>query len=198
MGHGFMGLYHNEVFDSLKACDALSDEFEREQCSGGVFMENVMDEDNPSTPSKYLKADQPFYPCAEVKAEYKHQCYARNAVYALKKQGDDFAKAFELCGKEVEDGFRPSCYVGLGNQVAAQSTSNDATEGAQPEYIRELCMQGQDAEAQSTCLVAAVRQLIFFYDSDERAKALCESLESADWRAACRQASDEYMAERQQ
>jgi hypothetical protein len=157
----------------------------------------VMDEDNPSTPSKYLKADQPFYPCTEVKTEYKHQCYARNAVYALKTQDDNFAKTFELCGK-VETDFRPSCYVGLGNQVTAQSTSNDDTEGAQTDYIRELCMQGQDAEAQSTCLAAAVRQLIFFYDSDERAKALCKSLESADWRAACRQVSDNYMAERGQ
>jgi hypothetical protein len=30
MGHGFMGLYQNEVFKSLQACDALSDGFERE------------------------------------------------------------------------------------------------------------------------------------------------------------------------
>ena len=35
MGHGFMGLYGNEVFESLEGCDALSEEWEREQCSGG-------------------------------------------------------------------------------------------------------------------------------------------------------------------
>jgi hypothetical protein len=157
-------------------------------------MENIIDEDNPSNPSKYLKADQPFYPCAEVKTEYKNQCYARHAEHALKTQGDDFAKVFDLCGKEVEDDFRPRCYIGLGNQAATQSISKDITDGSQAEYIRERCMQGPDAEAQSKCLGAAVRQLIFSYDSDVQAKALCESL--IDWRVACLKVSEEYMAER--
>ena len=35
MGHGFMGIYQNEVFESLEGCGALSDEWERDQCSGG-------------------------------------------------------------------------------------------------------------------------------------------------------------------
>jgi hypothetical protein len=196
MGHGFMGIYQNELFESLEGCGALSDKWERDQCSGGVFMENIMDEDNPSNPSKYLKADQPFYPCAEVKTEYKHQCYARHAVYALKTQGDDFAKAFDLCEK-VEDGFRSSCYIGLGNQATSLSTSNAGTDEAQTEYISERCMQGPDTDAQVICFNAAVRNLIFFYDSDVQAKALCKSLMRADWRPGCLQISEEHMAERQ-
>src|SRR5919206_2115919 len=145
MGHGFMGLYGNEVFESLEACDALSEGWEREKCSGGVFMENVIDEDNPSNPSKYLKADEPFYPCTEVKTEYKSPCYVRQTNYMLKKQGDDFAKVFELCGK-VEDGFRPICYVGLGNNAVIRSTrdgtteGNQADEGDQAKFIRGVCM----------------------------------------------------------
>jgi hypothetical protein len=197
LGHGFMGLYQNEVFKSLDACDALSDEFGRNYCAGGVFMENVLDENNPSTPSKYLKADEPLYPCDEVKTEYKHMCYVKQAGYALEKNNDNFAKVFELCGK-VEEDFRSSCYVGLGDQVGSQSTNNDPTEEAQTEYIRELCGQGQDAEAQFTCLGEAASQLIFFYDSDKRAKALCSSLTNPQWRAACRQISKEGMANRQE
>ena len=196
MGHGFMGLYGNEVFESLEACDALSEGWEREKCSGGVFIENVIDEDNPSNPSKYLKADKPFYPCTEVKTEYKSPCYVRQTNYVLKKQGDDFAKVFELCGK-VEDGFRPICYVGLGNNVATQSTKNGTADGAQADFIRGVCMLGQETEARSKCFVGAVRQLIFNYDNDVQAKALCESLTRADWRAACLQISEEYMAKRQ-
>jgi hypothetical protein len=197
MGHGFMGLYENEVFESLEGCDALTEEFERDQCSGGVFMENIMDEDDPGNPSKYLRADQPFYPCTEVKTEYKYQCYGRHPVYALKKQGNDFAKVFELCGK-VEDGFRASCYDGLGNNAAVQSTYSDTADGAQAEFIRGLCMLGQDIEALSKCFTGAVRELIFFYDSDVQAKALCESLKRADWRAVCLRVSEKYMAQRQQ
>jgi hypothetical protein len=197
MGHGFMGLYVNEVFESLEGCDALSEEWEREQCSGGVFMENVIDEDDPSNPSKYLKADQPFYPCTEVKTEYKSPCYSRQTNYVLKKQGEDFAKVFELCGK-VENDFRPSCYVGLGNNAVIRSTKDGTIEGDQAEFIRGVCMLGQDQEALSKCLIGAIRQLIFSYDSDVQAKALCESFMRTDWRATCLQVSEEYMAERRQ
>jgi hypothetical protein len=196
LGHGFMGLYQNEVFESLDACDALADEFGRVFCSGGVFMQNIINEDNTESPSKYLDADQPFYPCPEVKTEYKHQCYSKHAGYALEKQNSDFAKVFDLCGK-VEEGFPPSCYIGLGDQAASMSTVNPDTEEAQTEYIREQCMQGQDAVAQLTCLAAAARQLIFFYGSDAQAKALCKSLTNADWRATCRQVRKGYMVERQ-
>jgi hypothetical protein len=196
----------------------LSDEWEREQCSGGVFMENVIDEDNPSNPSKYLKADQPFYPCTEVKTEYKSPCYARQTNYVLKKQGEDFAKVFDLCDK-VEEDFREICYVGLGNNAVIRSTRDGATDGAQAdeaqadegsranegaqaddgaqtEFIHGVCMLGQNTEAQSKCLVGAVRQLIFFYDSDVQAKALCESIMRSDWRAGCLQLSEEAMAQR--
>ena len=196
IGHGFMGLYGNELFESLEACGALSKEFEKEQCSGGVFMENIIDEDKPNKPSKYLKADQPFYPCTEVKTEYKTQCYQRHADYALKKQGNDFVKVFDLCGK-VEDGFPPHCYYGLGLNAGSQSTQNGTTDGAQTEFTRELCMLGQDDAARAYCLTGAVRQLNFFYDNDVQAKALCESLKGADWRVACLQESAKYMAKRE-
>jgi hypothetical protein len=213
MGHGFMGLYQNEVFESLEACDALSEEWEREQCSGGVFMENVIDEDDPSNPSKYLKADEPFYPCTEVKTEYKKPCYARQTNYALKKQGEDFAKVFDLCGK-VEEDFREICYVGLGNNAVIRSTRDDTAEGDQADdgaraddraqaydadqtdFILGVCKLGSNTEAVEKCLVGAVRQLIFFYDSDVQAKALCESIKRADWRAGCLKLSEEYMAKR--
>ena len=213
MGHGFMGLYQNELFESLEACDALSEEWEREQCSGGVFMENVIDEDNPSNPSKYLKADRPFYPCTEVKTEYKSPCYVRQTNYVLKKQGEDFAEVFDLCGK-VEEDFREICYVGLGNNAVIRSTGDDTAEGdqaddgaraddrdqaddgAHTDFIRGVCKLGQNTEAVEKCLVGAVRQLIFFYDSDVQAKALCESLKRADRRAGCLQLSEEYMAQR--
>src|SRR5215208_4991756 len=148
IGHAFMGLYQNELFESLVACGALSKEFEKEQCSGGVFMENIIDEDKPNTPSKYLKVDQPFYPCTEVKTEYKTQCYERHTDYALKKQDNDFAKVFDLCGK-VEDGFRLPCYYGLGSNAVNQSIQNGTTEGAQDEFIRGLCMLGPEEAARA-------------------------------------------------
>jgi hypothetical protein len=203
LGHGSMYVLKNELFEALRTCDALTEEWERDQCSGGVFMENVMAHDNPGHPSKYLKADEPFYPCTEVKTEYKTQCYARHTEYALKVTSrhdttvqDNFAKVFDLCAA-VEDSFRVACYSGLGHQAAVEASFANMTDGAQAAFIRELCTLGQDYEALSYCLIAAARQLVFYYDSDAQANALCESLTSADLGAVCLQRSEEQMAKQQ-
>jgi hypothetical protein len=201
LGHGSMYVLGNELFEALRTCDALADEWERDQCSGGVFMENVNAHDNPGHPSNYLKADHPFYPCAEVKTEYKTQCYARHTEYALEVVSqhdttvqDDFAKVFDLCTKEVEDGMRPACYSGLGHQAAMEASLADTSDEARAALSLELCMLGQHNEALYYCVVAAARQLVFYYDSDAQAKELCQSLMSADLRAVCLQRTEEQTA----
>ncbi len=70
LGHGFMVIRDNEVFESLRTCDAFMYTRERESCYGGVFMENLMAQNNPNHPSKYLKADRPLYPCTDVESRY--------------------------------------------------------------------------------------------------------------------------------
>jgi hypothetical protein len=50
-----MGDLESELFESLKACRALKDGWEREACYGAVLMENVKAMDNPSHLSKYLQ-----------------------------------------------------------------------------------------------------------------------------------------------
>ncbi len=106
LGHSFMNMKDNELFDSLETCDALADRWERNRCYGGVFMENVVAKDNPGHPSKYLKDHQPLYPCDVVGDRYKDECYQRQTTYALETQGNDFAKVFDLCAR-VETEFRP-------------------------------------------------------------------------------------------
>ncbi len=54
LGHGFMVVLENELFEALEACDTLTYERERENCYAGAFMENVMAEDHSGHPSKYL------------------------------------------------------------------------------------------------------------------------------------------------
>jgi hypothetical protein len=194
----------NELFDALRMCDLLADEWEKDQCSGGVFMENLNIDDNPSHLSKYLKVDQPFYPCDEVKTEYKTQCYVRHTEYALKVVSqhdatlqDNFAKVFALCAKEVEDGFEPACYSGLGHLATTEASLPDSTDEAQAAFARELCMLGQDYEALHYCVVAAARQFVYYYNSEAQAKELCEPLTSADLRAVCLQRTEEQTEKQQ-
>jgi hypothetical protein len=190
LGHGFMGVLENELFESLYACDALTDGWEREHCYNGVFMENLPDADNQSHPSKYLKEDQPLYPCTVVEDRYKTQCYQKQTSYALRTQGYDFSKVFELCAA-VEDGFRPACYRGLGRNAFEQATRENITEVAQTEMANMLCMLGKDHEASSNCIVGAVRYFILYYGNDTRAKEFCGSLD-VELRDACLWLGEEF------
>ncbi len=114
LGHGFMSILENELFESLEACDKLASGWERDNCYAGVFMENVMTEDDPNHHPKYLKVDQPFYPCTDVEARYQNPCYLMQPSYVLRTKGNDFAKVFDLCATVAEEDSRPTCYEGLG------------------------------------------------------------------------------------
>jgi hypothetical protein len=189
LGHGFMGVYENEVFESLHACDALTEGWEREHCYGGVFMENIMAEDDPSRPSRYLNADRPLYPCTDVEDKYKRRCYRVQASYALRTQDGDFAKGFGLC-REIEDDFRALCYRGLGREADGQNIKRGVADAAKPEFTGERCMLSEEHEARSNCVFGAVEHSISYYQSDAQAKALCESL-SEDLRTACLETAEE-------
>jgi hypothetical protein len=194
LGHAFMAMLGYELFEALEACDvALTDARKKEFCYSGVFMQNIMDEDNSSEYSKHLKADQPFYPCTDVEARYKKMCYPYHVVYALETQGNDYSRVFDLCATAVEIDFRTVCYQALGKQATMYSIEEYATVVGQTTRTGTLCSLGEHLEARSDCAVGAVRQFIFHYHSDEQARAFCESI-NADSRAVCLRVADEYHA----
>ena len=190
LGHGFMRVQENELFGSLEMCDLLTDGWEEKRCYGGVFMENVVDKDNPVHPSKYLKADRPLYPCDVVGDRYKDECYQRQSSYALETRGNDFAKVFSLCAK-VEDEFRPACYQGLGWDASVQSLKQGTSDMDINEATRTLCALGEDQEAQFNCVVGAVDYFIRDSYNDTRAKAFCEHL-GPNLRTVCLREAEEY------
>jgi hypothetical protein len=146
-------------------------------------MENIMADINPGTKTKYLKAEEPLYPCTEVDSEYKEQCYMMQTSYALKTQDDDFGKVFELCGT-VEEDYRSTCYQSLGRDASGNSSSD-------PVETKESCMQGRDDEGRSNCVIGAVKDFISYHNSDTQAKEFCESLDR-DLRKTCLETGEEY------
>lgn len=187
LGHGFMRIHENEMPESLDSCDSLSDDWERERCYGGVFMENVVDSDNPEHPSKYLEAGQPLYPCDALESKYRNECYQRQTAYALKIRSNDFAEVFNLCA-EIEDEDRPACYQGLGWDASVQSLKQG---GDVNQSTRALCMLGAGYEAQSNCVIGAVEYFVRHYYSDTQARSFCESF-GTDLRALCLREAEEY------
>ncbi len=172
MGHGFMFMKDGDLFASLTACDSLTDSWERTSCYGGVFMQNIMNEQTPdkdlNTGSKYLKADQPMYPCTAVDTKYKDQCYLMQTSYALQTVNYDFAKVFTLCGG-IDQQFQDTCYTSLGRDASGNSIS-DVTQ------TKEHCLLGPTAEAQKYCVKGAAMDFVSYFHSDQQAKQLCQAL----------------------
>ena len=187
MGHGFMEVSSNSVFASLDGCRALDDRREQDECSGGVFMENVTAIDNRRRPARSLRPREPLYPCTAVASRFWEQCYDWQVTYALFVHDSDFRAVFGLCAEQPA-GARGSCWRGLGGDALQQSkflTSSSARRAT----LERLCALGPDRPARHACIEGAVHNMYRDYvDGDAQARALCRGLRRADGRAACRRA----------
>lgn len=183
LGHGVMLVSGHELFDSLKSCDVLSDEWEKQSCYSGVFMENVMANINPSHTTKYIKADQPLYPCTAVDDTYKNQCYLMQTSQALTSLGGDFQKVFALCGG-IEEQYRETCYQSLGRDASGRSISNVP-------QTRQTCLLGRNDVAVSNCIIGAAKDFVSYYHSDVQATELCNSMD-LNYQSVCLSTTKDY------
>lgn len=175
LGHGIMAVNENKLFDSLKICDNLMGVWEQSSCYGGVYMENVMI-DNNGEPTDYLKRDDPLYPCNAVETKYKTSCYLMQTSYALKVLNQDYSKVFALCRK-ADEGFQDICWQSLGRD-ASGGTSSNAVE------TKAKCDLGLDYREKSNCVIGAVKDFISYFHSDVEAKNFCNIL-SPDLTQVC-------------
>lgn len=171
LGHGIMDVKDSELFDSLKSCELLTDEWERQSCYGGVFMENEMEEVNHNHKTAYLKTDQPMYPCTAVAETYKYQCYLMQTSHALRLANNNFDQVFSECAA-VESNYVDVCYQSLGRDASGNSTSN-------VEQTKVTCLLGQNQDARTNCIIGAVKDFISYYHSDQQANSLCNALDNS-------------------
>jgi hypothetical protein len=175
LGHGFMFVKDGDLFASLTSCDSLTNDWERTSCYGGVFMQNIMNEQTPDNTAKigsqYLKADQPMYPCTAVAHKYKDQCYLMQTSYALQTVDYDFSKVFTLCG-EVDTDFKDTCYTSLGRDASGNSVSD-------VDKTRSTCLLGPNEESQRFCVHGAAMDFVSYFHSDKQANSFCNSLPSS-------------------
>ncbi len=181
LGHGVMAISQNELFDSLELCDNLVGNWEQSSCHGGAFMENVII-DNKNHFTKYLKPEEPLYPCTAVGDKYKTTCYLMQTSYMLKVTNGDFKKVFELC--RTVGNYSAICYQSLGRDASGRSISN-------VEITKATCNLGTDFDQKSNCIIGAVKDFISYHHSDVQAQELCNSLEP-DLQATCKSTAESY------
>lgn len=183
LGHGILDVYRGDLFTALKLCDRLTDSWEQESCYGGVFMENEMDEISHDRPTVYLKSDQPMYPCTTVADRYKQQCYLMQTSHALRLANEDFSVVFAECS-EVDAAYVDTCYQSLGRDASGNTSSTLAP-------TKASCLLGPTEDAQTNCIIGAVKDFISYYHSDKQANELCNAL-SSSLQSTCQTTKTEY------
>jgi hypothetical protein len=168
LGHGFMAIQNDELFESLKTCDTLTDSWNAQSCYGGVFMENIMSVSNiQGHATKYLKPDEPMYPCTAVATKYKLQCYQMQTSYALTVSNYDFPKVFGECDTGDVD-FRSTCYQSIGRDASGNSISDVTRTTA-------TCKLGTSDQAVRNCMIGAAKDFVSYFHRDTEGVALCNA-----------------------
>src|SRR3989344_1218415 len=176
-GHGIMQYRENDVLVSLKDCDLVDPAGgAQEICYAGVFMENITTEEKTGHTSKYIKADNPIYPCDMVETKYKSACYFLSSSMILKLNGWNFADGFKSCDTKAETAYRWLCYESMGRDVSGSTYRNK-------DRVIELCMLGA-TDMRGECFFGAVRDFVNEKGTFDTGIDLCNAI-PADHQDKC-------------
>jgi hypothetical protein len=174
LGHGLMITTGYTLPLSLKACDRLETSWARTSCNGGVFMENI------STlygfKSRYLRDDDPLYPCNAVAEEDKIKCYEIVTSRILRVVDGDWAETARYCAS-AEKSWVSACFRSLGRDSAGQAHED-------PVKILELCSLTRGVGGEGTCIDGAARAMTGNFKNGKPATVLCDSA-AAEYRKQC-------------
>ena len=115
LGHGLMIYTGYDLPGSLRTCDDLRTGFDRVSCSGGVFMENF--NSSYGVTSKYLRKNDPIYPCNSVAERHKLYCYLLVTANILRVENYDQAKTADAC-RRSERQWVKTCFESFGRDVS--------------------------------------------------------------------------------
>ena len=166
LGHGLMIATGLSLPLSLVVCNRLVTWWERDACKGGVFMENI--QSSYGFRSRWLRDDDPVYPCNAVATENKKRCYQMVTSRVLTFVGDDWKRTAEACSR-VERGFASWCFWSLGRDASSRS-SRDPAETA------ETCAVARPFGGEGQCLVGAAMDVVFNFAEAARATPLCDAV----------------------
>lgn len=180
IGHASMYVTNMGLLTSLKVCDLFSDQAEREACYGGVFMENSSSSTNSDHPGKFIKADNPMYPCDILDKQYLSLCYRYQSSYFASYSKWDWTKVGSLCA-QVPQAYQNGCFETIGtNQVGfVQDVSlmkKNCSLAAGEEKFKSSCIQG--------IVIALAGRYV---NQENRLLEFCESVDEANKKSCYQQ-----------
>ena len=172
LGHGLMIYTDYDMPLSLETCDALTTSWDQTSCTGGVFMENL--QTSYGARSKWLRDDDPLYPCPTVAERHKLYCYLMVTSRILDIVGGDWQQTVDWCRK-AEQAWVATCFQSLGRDASGRSLQD-------PPEITRICGLAGDMEGQ--CIYGAARDITSMDAGAQRSAGLC-SATKARHRAIC-------------
>jgi hypothetical protein len=166
LGHGLMLRTGNAVEASLEMCARLGDQWSRQSCHGGVFMESF----SPSLDLKPPPFDPaaPLEPCPSVAEGYKLYCYLQIADNLVRGLEYDWPKVARACETEQAANWREVCFQSYGRQASGSNYG-------EPQAVAELCQIAGDA-GESGCVYGAARDIASNAASGKPAATFCRLL----------------------
>lgn len=210
IGHGTMYVTEGDLPKALSMCDNLSQSWERETCYSGAFMENSSSSTNLDHPSKFIKADDPMYPCNILDKKYLNICYRYQSSHFAIISGSNWTETAKLCLKVPKE-YQMPCFLTIGsNQVGASQDLEKIKNNCNlmPEdQFKNFCFQGAvdalairyrddpswgfnfcqklDANFQKDCLTQYGRSISSWSKDAKNLEKLCGSLDSTQLRSWC-------------
>jgi hypothetical protein len=163
LGHGLMLRTGNALDASLDLCTRLRDDWSRQSCDGGVFMESF-------SPSLDLKpppfdATRPLEPCPSVAVKHKLYCYLQVADNLVRATGYSWSDVAAGCATETSQRWRAICYQGYGRQASGNNYGR-------PGAVAKLCAVA-GTEGEPECVYGAARDIASNAASGTPAAAFC-------------------------
>lgn len=172
LGHGLMIYTGYDLPGSLKTCDDLRTGFDRVSCSGGVFMENF--NSSYGVTSKYLRKNDPIYPCNSVAERHKLYCYLLVTANLLRVSDYDQAEAADGC-RDSEKAWVKTCFESFGRDVSGIA-------GKSISKALASCRLAKSNEGD--CLYGVSREIVNADAAGERGGRFCARAPSR-YRARC-------------
>jgi hypothetical protein len=165
LGHGLMLRLGYELPAVVKACELIPTAADQDQCFSGAFMENYTGLYGAKSP--WLRDDDLFFPCTEMKDRAESVCYTSTAARIAVSRGYQLDQIAPACRKAPADRWVEACFRNFGELVAEQARAWPM------DAVRGCALAGK---LLPQCVTGAVNGISARHGSSKQAFALCARL----------------------
>jgi len=131
IGHGLLAwVGYKNLPGALSLCgevESSNEGFLTYHCYDGVFMENnYAIHSGQRSPDRWVKADDPFYPCNDpgILERYRKACWSNQPQLLLEPFRGDFKRLGALCGEVADEEYRVTCFNSIARHIHSFTLGN--------------------------------------------------------------------------